>query len=90
MAELIGINDTWLRWKSYTNVKDYNVLVNPGLYQVQKNENTLNAPPIYGIIEVLGGISNTSIIQRVTDTTGETYVRGLRIADGTWSPWREL
>ena len=90
MAELIGIDDTWIRWRNHTNVKDFNELKTPGFYQIQKDEDTLNAPPSFGIIEVLAGKDDTSIIQRATDTTGVMYVRGFSVTDKKWHSWKQI
>lgn len=90
VAELIGINDTWIRWRNNTNVEDFNELKTPGLYQIQKDEDTLNAPPTFGIIEVLTGGEKYTIIQRVSDSSGVIYTRGYSSSKGTWSEWTKV
>lgn len=90
MAKLIGIDDTWIRWRNNTNVKDFNELKTPGFYQIQKDEDTLNAPPTFGIIEVLTGREVSTIIQRVTDQTGIIHMRGYSSSKDTWSEWTKI
>lgn len=89
VAELIGINDTWYRWRGHTRMDDFNEIKTPGIYQIAKDEGTLNAPPIYGLLEILAGPGST-IIQRATESAGRIYYRAFRNSDGTWIPWREL
>lgn len=89
MAELIGINDTWYRWRGHTRMDDFNEIKTPGIYQIVKDEGTLNAPPIHGLLEILAGPSST-IIQRATESEGRIYNRAFRNSDKTWTPWREL
>ena len=88
-AELIGINDTWLRWRGSTNVSDFNNLTTPGIYQVEKNEDTLNAPSSFGIMEVLCG-SNSTIIQRVNSTNNDIEMRTRSVTSKTWTEWEKL
>ena len=85
----MGINDTWLRWRSTTNVNDFNDITTPGFYQVQKNDDTLNAPSSYGIMEVLGG-ANSTIIQRVNTTNNEIEMRTKSVTSGTWTKWGKI